>query len=54
MSWHEASQTWLVVEHGYDQADAVRARFEAAGFGTITLTHDLGKNPRITCGVYDA
>jgi release factor glutamine methyltransferase len=45
---------WLVVEHGYDQADAVRARFEAAGFGSITLTHDLGKNPRITCGVYDA
>jgi release factor glutamine methyltransferase len=45
---------WLVVEHGFDQADAVRARFEAAGFGTITLTHDLGKNPRITSGVYSA
>lgn len=45
---------WLVVEHGFDQADAVRARFEAAGFGSITLTHDLGKNPRITRGVYDA
>jgi release factor glutamine methyltransferase len=45
---------WLVVEHGFDQADAVRARFEAAGFGTITLTHDLGKNPRVISGVYDA
>lgn len=44
----------LVVEHGFDQADAVRARFEAAGFGTITLTHDLGKNPRVISGVYDA
>lgn len=42
---------WLVVEHGYDQADAVRARFEAAGFTDIVLTHDLGKNPRITRGV---
>ena len=38
----------LVVEHGFDQADAVRSRFEAAGFATITLVHDLGKNPRVT------
>lgn len=41
----------LVLEHGYDQADAVRARLEAAGFARITLTHDLGKNPRVTSGV---
>jgi release factor glutamine methyltransferase len=41
----------LVVEHGFDQADAVRERFERAGFTAITLTHDLGKNPRITRGV---
>ena len=41
----------LVVEHGFDQADAVRARFERAGFTDIVLTHDLGKNPRITHGV---
>jgi len=40
----------LVVEHGYDQADAVRARFAAAGFAGITLVHDLGKNPRVTWG----
>ena len=40
----------LVVEHGFDQADAVRARFERAGFTDIVLTHDLGKNPRITRG----
>ncbi len=40
----------LVVEHGYDQADAVRARFAAAGFAAITLVHDLGKNPRVTWG----
>jgi release factor glutamine methyltransferase len=38
----------LLVEHGYDQADAVRARFEAAGFTGVTLVHDLGKNPRVT------
>ena len=44
----------LVVEHGYDQADAVRERFERAGFTDVTLTHDLGKNPRVTSGVRGA
>src|SRR5690606_13145338 len=44
----------LVVEHGYDQADAVRARFEAAGFERVTLVHDLGKNPRVTWGIAPA
>ena len=41
----------LVVEHGFDQAEAVRTRFEAAGLTRITLVHDLGKNPRVTWAV---
>ncbi len=41
----------LVVEHGFDQADAVRARFEAAGLTRVTLVHDLAKNPRVTWGI---
>lgn len=41
----------LVVEHGFDQADAVRARFEAAGLTGVTLVRDLGKNPRVTWGI---
>lgn len=41
----------LVVEHGFDQADAVRERFAAAGFERITLVNDLGKNPRVTWGI---
>ena len=41
----------LVLEHGDDQADAVRARLEAAGFTRVALTHDLGKHPRVTSGV---
>jgi release factor glutamine methyltransferase len=41
----------LVVEHGFDQADAVRTRLVAAGFERITLVHDLGKNPRVTWGI---
>jgi len=40
----------VVLEHGYDQADAVRARLSAAGFTGIALVHDLGKNPRVTWG----
>jgi release factor glutamine methyltransferase len=41
----------LLVEHGYDQADTVYARFAAAGFTAIALVHDLGKNPRVTWGM---
>ena len=40
----------LVVEHGFDQADAVRERFERAGLRDVILIHDLGKNPRVTRG----
>lgn len=40
----------IVLEHGFDQADAVRARLAAAGFTDVALTHDLGKNPRVTRG----
>lgn len=40
----------LVVEHGFDQADTVRARFERTGFTGVTLVHDLGKQPRVTWG----
>jgi release factor glutamine methyltransferase len=41
----------LAVEHGFDQADAVAARFAAAGFDGVTLVMDLGKNPRVTWGI---
>jgi release factor glutamine methyltransferase len=44
----------LVVEHGFDQADSIRSRFEAAGFLRVTLVHDLGKNPRVTWGTAPA
>jgi len=41
----------LVVEHGFDQAEQVYERFTAAGMQSVTLVHDLGKNPRVTWGV---
>jgi release factor glutamine methyltransferase len=47
---HLAPGGALIIEHGYDQADAVRARMDAAGFTGVTLVHDLGKNPRVTWG----
>jgi len=40
----------IVLEHGFDQADAVAARLAAAGFTGVALVHDLGKNPRVTRG----
>ena len=42
----------LVVEHGYDQADDVRALFEAAGFERIESRRDLAGIPRAMAGVH--
>jgi release factor glutamine methyltransferase len=47
---HLAPGGVIVLEHGFDQADAVGARLIAAGFTGVTLVHDLGKNPRVTRG----
>jgi release factor glutamine methyltransferase len=41
----------LVVEHGFDQAEAVRERFERWGLTRVTLVHDLAKHPRVTWGL---
>jgi len=38
----------LVVEHGFDQADAVANRLVAAGLLDVTLTRDLAGQPRVT------
>lgn len=41
---------WLVVEHGYDQARAVRALFSAAGLGDFTAARDLAGIARVAAG----
>ena len=41
---------WLVVEHGYDQSDAVQALFRAAGFSDVVVTRDLAGIPRVVSG----
>lgn len=41
---------WLLLEHGYDQAEAVRAMLANAGFDAIETRTDLGGRPRCSGG----
>jgi len=41
---------WLLLEHGYNQAQAVQELFRRAEFGDITTSTDLGGTDRITSG----
>lgn len=41
---------WLLLEHGWDQADAVASLLKERGFGDVSLRHDLGGQPRASGG----
>lgn len=41
---------WLLLEHGYQQAEAVQTLLRARGFSQIATRQDLGGQPRITGG----
>jgi release factor glutamine methyltransferase len=41
---------WLVVEHGYDQSEAVQALFRDAGFADVAALRDLAGIPRVVAG----
>lgn len=41
---------WLMLEHGYDQAAAVRQLLQDAGFAEVESRTDLGGHERITLG----
>jgi len=41
---------WLLVEHGYDQADAVRNLFHKNGFKNVETKQDLSNNDRVCLG----
>jgi len=43
-------QGWLILEHGYNQADEVAELFQANGFIDISLFHDINALPRCTLG----
>ena len=41
---------WLLLEHGFDQADAVAQRLRGNGFGAVKSRRDLGGRPRCSGG----
>jgi release factor glutamine methyltransferase len=41
---------WLLLEHGWNQADAVRALLVQAGFDTVSSRRDLAGNDRCSAG----
>lgn len=44
---------WLVVEHGYQQADAVQSIFKEYNYQSIQTQNDYGGNPRVTFGQFN-
>ncbi|WP_062063943.1 peptide chain release factor N(5)-glutamine methyltransferase [Cellvibrio sp. OA-2007] len=50
-SWdYLRTQGWLLLEHGYDQAAAVRSLLTARGFVQVETRRDLGGNERVSLG----
>ncbi len=43
---------WLLLEHGWQQAESVRALLEARGFSQVTTRQDLGGQDRVTGGCW--
>lgn len=43
----------LLIEHGYNQQDAVQEIFNAFNYQQIATHHDLSGNPRVTSGVWN-
>ncbi len=43
---------WLLLEHGWDQGDAVRALLEGAGFADVATATDLEARDRVTLGCF--
>lgn len=41
---------WLLVEHGYDQGEAVDCLFRVAGLAAVRTVKDYGGNDRLTMG----
>ena len=47
---HLGAGAWLLLEHGWDQADAVAALLRAAGFEAVATRRDLAGHARCTGG----
>jgi len=50
---HLAPGGWVFLEHGIDQAEAVRACLVAAGLAQVETWRDLAQHPRVTGGCVD-
>jgi len=50
---HLAANGWLLLEHGFDQADAVAAELKQLGYHDIATEPDYAGIPRITLGRYE-
>jgi len=47
---HLSTGGWLLLEHGWDQGDAVRALLAAAGFAEVATRQDLEGRDRVSLG----
>jgi release factor glutamine methyltransferase len=47
---HLAPRGWLLMEHGYDQSDAVQRLLAARGYADVQSWHDLAGIARVTGG----
>jgi len=49
-----ATAGWLLIEHGFDQAEAVVQIFEQYGYSNVYTHRDLSGQPRVTSGQYNS
>ena len=47
---HLRPGAWLLIEHGWDQGEAVRGLFAEQGFTEIIIERDLEQRDRVTMG----
>ena len=47
---HLEAAGWLLLEHGFEQAEAVRELLLARGFAAVESRRDLGGHQRISLG----
>jgi release factor glutamine methyltransferase len=47
---HLNSKAWLLIEHGWNQAEPIRQLFIDAGYVDVTTEQDLAKRDRVTMG----
>lgn len=49
-TYYLSAEGWILLEHGYDQGEQVRALLAQAGFEQIETRRDLGGNERVSIG----